>query len=206
MKKILTLMALLAALAVMPASAQIKFGVKGGLNNTNMKINRENLTDKSAYGWFLGPTLKASIPVGLLGIGADISAFYDERQTKTETDGIETSIKLRSILIPVNARVNFSLAKLLGIYVVTGPQFGFNVGKSDVNLNSSSAIREHFQLKKSQFSWNLGAGLMVMSHLEIGATYNIGIGKTGDLKGMTDDEIRDSPKQKSWTVSAAYFF
>ena len=77
MKKFLTSLVFLAALAVMSANAQINFGVKGGLNYPNMKINYDNLVNKCGSGWFVGPTLKASIPLGLLGIGADVAAFYD---------------------------------------------------------------------------------------------------------------------------------
>lgn len=199
-------MVLLAAIAVMPASAQIKFGVKGGLNNSNMKINFENLKNKGSYGWFAGPTVKATIPIGFLGLGADAAVFYDMRRAKTEVDGVESTIKQQSIILPINIRANFDIAKVFGIYVATGPQFGFNVGKKYVDLGSSSSIRNHFQIKKSQFSWNIGAGFIIAKHVEIGATYNLGIGKTGELKDMTSEEIRDKPKQKSWTVSLAYFF
>ena len=206
MKKFLTSLVILAALAVMPASAQVKFGVKGGMNFTNMKLSYENLVNKSAEGWFIGPTLKANIPIGLLSLGADGAVFYDQRRSKTEYNGIEESIKQHSIIIPINVRLNVNILKLLGAYVATGPQFGFNVGNSDVELNNMSALRNHFQFKKSQFSWNIGLGVMLFKHLEIGAAYNFAIGKTGELKDMTKQDILDSAKQKSLVVSAAYYF
>ena len=215
MKKFLASFVVLAVLTVMPASAQIKLGVKGGMNSSSMKIDindLSNLTSKNGYGWFAGLTLKGNIPLGLLGLGADAAVLYDERSSKSELNGIEESIKRKSIIIPINARVNFSLLKLLGLYVATGPQFGFNVGNEDYNVfgnNSSAAldnVKSTFQLKKSQFSWNIGAGAMIMKHLEIGVAYNFAIGKTGELKDMTGQEIIDSPKQKSLVVSAAYDF
>ena len=206
MKNFLTSMVLLAAIAVMPVGAQVKFGVKGGLNNSNMKINYENLKNKGSYGWFAGPTIKALIPIGNLGIGADAAVFYDMRRAKTEIDGVESTIKQQSIVLPINVRANFDIVKVFGIYVATGPQFGFNVGKKEVDLDSFSAIKNHFQIRKSQFSWNIGAGIIIANHFELGATYNLGIGRTGEVKDMTTDEIRDTPKQKSWTVSAAYYF
>lgn len=206
MKKFLSLVIIFIAIAVLPANAKIKFGVKGGVNNSNMKINYENLSNKSGYGWFIGPTMNISIPIGLKSIGVDGSVLYDERHSKTENDGVEESIKQKNILIPINARMNFSLLKILGAYIATGPQFGFNVGKEYVDLTSRSDVKDHFQFKKSQFSWNFGLGLTIMSHLEIGATYNLGIGKTGELKSISEDIIRDTPKQRSWTVSATYYF
>ena len=215
MKKFLASFVILAAFVVMPANAQIKFGVKGGMNSTNMKINIDdlsNLTTKNGFGWFVGPTLKANIPLGFLGLGADAAVFYDERSSKAELNGIEESIKRKSIIIPINARVNFSVLKLLGLYVATGPQFGFNVGDKNYNVFGDSRdaaidnVKSTFQLKKSQFSWNIGAGAVIMKHLEIGVAYNFAIGKTGNLKDMTRQDIIDSPKQKSLVVSAAYYF
>lgn len=206
MKKFLASLFLLAAIAVMPAGAQVKFGVKGGLNSSNMKFDYENLTNKNGYGWFLGPTLKASLPIGPLGVGADIAAFYDWRQSKVELLGLEKTIKQQSIVIPLNARVNFSLLHVLGLYIATGPQFGINIGDGGADLSSTSSVKEHFQIKKSQFSWNIGAGFIIARHLEVGAAYNLGIGKTGELKNLSSDEIKDRPKQKSWVVSVAYYF
>lgn len=212
MKKFLTSLVILAALAVIPAQAQINFGVKGGLNYPNMKINYHNLTNESGIGWFVGPTLKAVVPLGPLGLGADIGAFYDERRTKTEYNGIDETIKLKSIIVPLNARLNLTIAPTFGLYVTTGPQVGFNVGHKNFNIfghNSEEAkdnFKDTFQMKKSYFSWNFGLGLMLLKHLEIGATYNLGIGKTGEIKDMTKEEIKDSPKQKSWVFSAAYYF
>ena len=50
MKKFLASFVILAALTVMPASAQIKLGVKGGMNSSSMKIDindLSNLTSKN---------------------------------------------------------------------------------------------------------------------------------------------------------------
>ena len=217
MKKLLTSLVILAAFAVMPANAQIQFGVKGGLDYPNMKINYHNLINESGSGWFVGPTLKGSFPIGLFGVGADIAAFYDQRRTDTEFETTKT-IKQKSILVPVNARLNFNLADAFGVYVATGPQFGFNLGDKNYKIFSDNSevaeeaqenVRNTFQLKKSQFSWNIGLGIILLKHIELGATYNIGISETGELKGMTKQEIRETTettKQKSWVFSAAYYF
>lgn len=212
MKKFLLSLAILAAFAVMPANAQVQFGVKGGLDYPNMKIDYKDLVNKDGFGWFVGPTLKGIIPIGALGLGADIAAFYDERHTKTEYNGIEEKIKQKSILIPINVRLEFDIFKSFGIFATTGPQFGFNLGDKNFNIfghNSDEAkdnVKSTFQLKKSQFSWNIGLGIMILKHVELGAAYNIGIGKTGEVKSMSKEEIEDAPKQKSWVFSAAYYF
>lgn len=197
-------MVLLAAFAVMPANAKIKYGVKAGMNDTQLRLNYKDIFGKCGCGWFIGPTTQLTLPLGIANIGGDISVLYDYRHTKAEAGGVTESIKQHSILLPINARVNFSFLKVLGAYFATGPQFGFNVGKNDVDLTSASSIREHFQLKRSQFSWNIGLGVTVMSHVEVGVTYNFGIGKSGELK--SDENILATPRQNMWTVSAAYYF
>ena len=199
-------MVILAAFAVMPANAKFSYGVKAGMNASHLRFNSETITGKNGCGWFIGPTAQFTLPLGIANIGADASLLYDYRHSKAEANGVSENIKQHSILIPLNARVKFSLLKMLGAYFATGPQFGFNVGKNDVDLTSTTSISDHFQLKKSQFSWNIGLGLILMNHLEVGATYNIGIGKTGELKGMSETDVLFTPKQNMWTISAAYYF
>lgn len=204
MKKIITSILVLAAFAVMPANAKINFGAKAGMNNTSLKLDYQNaFSNKSGYGWFIGPTVKASFPLGILNIGADGAALYDERNSKTSDNGIEETIKLKSILIPINVRLGYSFLKFLGAYVATGPQFGFNVGHNGFNWGNLS---DNFQLKKAQFSWNVGVGLTIMSHFELGVAYNFGIGRTGELQDASAGTVVNTPRQKTWVLSAAYYF
>jgi len=197
-------MMLFAVVAVMPASAQFKFGVKAGMNNSRLKLDYQNaFSNQSGYGWFIGPTAKFSLPLGILNIGADGSVLYDERNSSTGPEGMEESIKLKSIIIPINARVNFSLLKVLGAYVSTGPQFGFNVGNCSFGWGD---IKDRFQLKKSQITWNVGVGVTVMNHIEVGVAYNFGLGRTGELQDATTQAVIEAPKQKTWVLSAAYYF
>ena len=202
MKRFISLFAVIATFAAMPACAQFKFGIKAGMNASDMKLNLENITHRSGKGWFVGPMVKFTAPTGLLKLGADGAVLYDERQSKAEMEGIEETIKQKSILVPINVRLNFDILSLLGVYASTGPQFGFNVGDKGFDIGN---LKNSFQLKKSQFSWNVGVGVTAFKHLEVGATYCFALGSTGELKDMTGSEIT-SPKQKSWTVSAAYFF
>ena len=209
MKKFLSSLVLLTVLAVMPASAQsVKFGVKGGLNVSSMSFDKDVIKSENHAGWFIGPSLKLSLPV--LPIGVDIAAFYDQK--KTEVEGVD--IKQQNILIPLNVRGNFGLGSLAAIYIAAGPQFGFNVGDDDFSWNISG-VENTFQLKKSSLSLNLGAGVSVLKHLEVGFTYNIPLGKTGDANalGVAGDlasnawsTIMGDAKTNTWSISAAYYF
>ena len=207
MKKILTTIVAVAALFVAaPAQAQTSFGLKGGLNVTNMTLSSDVLDVSNRAGFFVGPTVKFTLPI--VGLGVDAAVLYDQREAKLA----ETTITQRSINIPINARYTIGLGDMAGVYLAAGPQFGFNVGDTDFSLAglTSSSTYENYTLKKSNFSLNVGAGVQLMSHLEIGVTYNIALGKTGevDVLGTAGDAIGSVFKtnNNAWQVSAAYYF
>jgi len=191
--------------AVSVQAQGIKFGVKGGLDIQNMKFNESVFNTENKVGWFIGPTLQVSLPIG--GLGVDISGFYDQKTTDINGQ----SVKQKSILVPVNARLKFGLGSTAGLYVAAGPQFAFNVGDKDFKLNKEGKelAESTFQLKKSSFSINLGAGVYLSKHLEVGFAYNIALGSTADAswKAATDAALHnDDTKPKSWQISAAYLF
>jgi len=188
----------------MAAQAQtgVKFGVKGGLDIQNMKFDESVFNTDNKVGWFVGPTLQISLPVG--GLGIDIAGLYDQKTTDVNGE----SIKQKSILVPVNARLKLGLGSTAGLYVAAGPQFAFNVGDDEFKWKKDD-IENTFQLKKSAFSVNLGAGVYLSEHLEIGFAYNIALGSTADAswKKATDAALHDDDtKPKSWQISAAYYF
>ncbi len=196
MKKILTTIVAVAALFVAaPAQAQTSFGLKAGLNVTNMSLSSDVLDKSNQAGFFVGPTVKFSLPI--VGLGVDAAVLYDQRDAKLNDE----KISQKSINIPINARYTFGLSDLAGVYVAAGPQFGINVGDKDFNLTST----ESYSLKSTNFSINVGAGVLLMNHLEIGASYNIAVGKTGEVSlGSAFDAVKTN--NNAWQVSAAYYF
>ena len=75
MKKIFTTAVLAAAMlfSANSAEAQVKFGIKGGLNVTSMSLDSKVLDAENRAGFFIGPTLKFTLPV--VGLGIDASAL-----------------------------------------------------------------------------------------------------------------------------------
>lgn len=187
--------------AAMPAKAGVKFGFKGGLNITSFSLSEDVVDESNRKGFFIGPSLKIGIPV--LPVGFDISVLYDQRDS--EVDG--TTISQRNINIPINVRYELGLGNTAGIYVAAGPQFGFNVGHNskviDIVENYST-----YKFEDSNFSINVGAGIRILSHLEIGATYNIALGKTGEVtvENAAGEIITSDGKSNAWQISAAYYF
>lgn len=193
MKKIFTLILLAAALS-MPAQAQIKFGLKAGLNLTNMTFS-ESVADKSnRTGFFVGPTVLFNLPI--VGLGVDASALYDHREAKADNE----TIKSQQIAIPINLRYGFGLGTMASIFVFAGPQFGFNIGDKEKKIGS-----ETWKLSTSNFSINLGLGVMALNHLQVTAGYNIVCGKTGEVTATNvHNAIRG--RANAWQISAAYYF
>ena len=199
MKRFFYLVVLFSAMAMAVQAQNVKFGVKGGLDIQDMKFDNSVFNTDNKLGWFAGPTLQVSLPIG--GLGIDIAGLYNQK--KYEVNG--ESIKQQSILVPVNARLNLGIGSTAGLYVAAGPQFSFNIGDEWKKAD----VENTFQLKKSAFSVNLGAGIYFSDHLEIGFAYNIALGSTADAtwRKATDAAFHeDDTKPKSWHISAAYYF
>lgn len=193
-----------ALLTAVPSQAQIKFGVKGGLNVTKMSVSSDVYSADNNNGFFIGPTVKFTLP--LVGLGIDAAALYDQRKgSLVRSDNKAEDVKFKSINVPVNLRWNIGLGSLAGIYLAAGPQFGFALGDFSDAWDSNFYKKENMNV-----SINLGAGLSLFKHLELGFTYNI---QTKDAYTITEDyaggslgrEITDI-KTNAWQISAAYYF
>ena len=190
----------------MPSNAQIKFGVTGGLNMTNVSV-KDAASDvsgafKSRAGFFIGPTVKFTLPI--VGLGVDAAAVYDQREGKVgEGDNTQT-LKAQSIQIPINLRYGAGLGDLLELFVFAGPQFGFNVGSN----KKFEEIKSEWTLKSANVSANLGLGLTVLSHLQAKFNYNWALGKTGEMEATIDGVKKTvgSAKYNCWQISLAYWF
>lgn len=207
MKRIITLVVLVAAMTMTVQAQRVKFGVKGGLNITKMTFSESVYGSDNQTGFYIGPTVKVSLP---LGFSVDIAALYDQRratvdvldkvEAKTNDEGeyyltsLDTyEIKQKSIQIPINARYNIGLSSLAGIYLAVGPQFGFNVGDTKFG---------DYTLKSSNLSFNFGAGVYLLKHLEVGFTYNLAAGKSGEFTGYKDIDTHNN----AWQIGAAIYF
>ena len=204
MKKFFTLVVLLTTMTV-AAQAQVKFGVKGGLNLTNMKFDNSIVDKSNQTGFFIGPTINFTLPV--VGLGIDASALYDQRSAKIE--GSDDKLKQQSIQIPINLRYGFGLGNTASLYFFAGPQFGFNIGDKTTNLLNNAL---EWRLKDSNLSANLGVGLMLLNHLQVSANYNVALGTTGETNVVNStlstagNILTGKTKANAWQLSVAYFF
>lgn len=173
-----------------PVQAQFHLGVKGGLNLSKASLSKDALKGDNQTGFFIGPMAEFTLPI--VGIGVDVAALYS--QTDLAAKGYADA-KLKTIEIPVNLKWSFGLGSLLGVYVATGPQFGFNIGNKNSFMD--------YELEKKNTTYNVGAGLKLFRHLQVGANYNFALGKTAVL--IDEGEVI-KVKNNTWQVSLAYLF
>ena len=191
MKKIFgALMIAICIAMAMPAQAQIHFGVKGGLNLSKASFSNvsENFKKDNFTGFFIGPMAEFNIPV--VGLGVDASLLFAQRGIKISDGGEEATVKQNGLDIPVNLKYNIGLGSLLGLYVAAGPDFYFDFEKTS-----------KVDKKKAEVGINVGAGVKLLNHLQVGANYNIPLGKTASF-----EDVEGSYKTKTWQVSVAYIF
>lgn len=199
-KRIVAVVIACVAIAV-PASAQFAFGVKAGINVEDMSFDKNFLED--AYdnhtGWTVGVMADFTLPV--LGLGVDASLMYANRKSALADKN------LSFIDIPINLKWKINIpvvAKIVKPYIFTGPSFAF--------LANKDAIVDAWEHQTVDVDWNLGIGVELFSHLQIGASYGWGLTNTFKLAdkyagteiGAGLSEIEG--KSNCWTITAAYLF
>ena len=192
----LMVMALL--LITIPANAQLKFGVKGGLNISKVSVSKDIFKSDNQTGFFIGPMAEFTVPV--VGLGFDVAALYNQSGVAvSDVDG-EANSTLKTVEIPINVKWTFGLGSTAGVYVAAGPQFGFNVG--------NRIIQDLYEFKKNNTTFNVGAGVKLIRHLQIGVNYNFGLSRVASIIG--NDEFKEFAGEKirnnTWQISLAYLF
>ena len=193
MKKVLSTLALMACIMMaLPAQAQLKFGLKGGLNISKVTFSASDINSDNRTGFFIGPMAEFTIPV--IGGGIDAAALYTQSGAKVEYENESYDKNLKTIEIPVNLKYNFGLGSMAGVYVAAGPQFGFNVGSGHLG---------DYDIKDCNTTFNVGAGVKLISHLQIGVNYNFSINKVAKYE---EEGKKYDMKKNTWQVSLAYLF
>ncbi|WP_291586819.1 porin family protein [Bacteroides sp.] len=194
MKRIISVLLVAVCIGMaMPAQAQLKWGVKGGVNVAKVTFDDKLLKSDNMAGFFIGPMAEFTIPV--VGLGIDGSLLFSQKGIKADND----AVKQYGLDIPVNLKYNIGLGSLLGIYLAAGPDFYF-----DFKGNENG-----YDKRRAMVGVNVGAGLKLVKHLQIGFNYNIPLGKSGDVTwkdGVNSVFKSDSYKTKTWQISAAYLF
>ena len=191
MKKVLSTLfvAIFCMAMALPAQAQVSFGVKGGLNLSKMDWEIANTTlnnvKDNSTGFFIGPMIEATVPI--IGIGVDGALMYSQRGSG--------ELKQQGIEVPLNLKYTIGLGDMAAIFLAAGPDFYFNLKDVDI-----AAIKK----KDAQVGLNLGGGVKLLNHLQIGVNYQFALGNSFDLKGISNANVKN--KLNTWQISLAYMF
>ena len=207
MKKIFSLisvMMLASTLFINNAKADFGYGFRAGLNVNNISFGESTFNGSNRAGFYVGPTVKLTLPV--IGLGFDASALYDNRSFSYTTEKEQKeSITSHTLQIPINVRYSWGLGSMANVFVFAGPQFGFNFSK-DPEINSES---DSYKWKKSNVSANVGVGATLFKHLEVKANYNFACSKTAEIT-YTDERTgktyTDKAKFNAWQIGLGWYF
>lgn len=191
-KSILSVVVLaIALMTATSANAQIRFGLKAGLNLSSLSFSGNgapNIKDSGKAGFFVGPTMDVTVP--LIGIGADAALLYDQRSGNYNGE----TVNIRYVSIPINVKYTVGFSSLASVYLATGPQFSFNIDKGDV-----FGQEQYKDIKNADFFWNVGAGATLLNRIRVGYTYNIPISSTANEDGVKF-------KNKTHQIALTYLF
>lgn len=213
MKKFFGILLTLALFTAVPAAAQFDWGIKAGVNIAEKPSNLGDLkaAAKGDAGWYVGPMAKVTLPI--VGLGVEANLLYS--QTSTEVGG--EKIKRQSIDLPVYLRYEISIPainKFVEPFVAVGPQWSWNIGDRNFVMEAIGAANGQlpkYTLRSSNLSLNLGAGVILLDHVQVHANYNLALGSTSDYRNEWDATINAynnivKSRTNTWQVSVAYIF
>jgi len=192
MKK-LNLLLLLIVLSISVSFAQ-RFGVKGGLNITNLKVENHNYDPK--MGFHLGPV--AEFHFGNI-FGLETGILLTTKGGTEKIAGNKYRTSLTYLEFPLNFRAGYDFGPTR-VYGILGPYFGLAVGGKFTNIfdDTKTTTKIDFGEEMSRFDAGLTIGASAAVHIfEIGFSYNHGF--------VNISELHDT-KNRAFYISVAYKF
>ena len=194
------------ALTLGQVNAQVRFGVKGGLNISSVHFDSEVFQADNVTGFQVGPMIECQLP--LVGFGVDAAILYSQKGMETKSvAGEKTSIKNDYLDVPVNLKwkMGISLAK---VYFSAGPYVGFRVG-GDKFWKIPSSVADQVRSKSFSAGLNFGAGVELISHLQVGLNYGLGLTDNYSVQKVSVSDAfisKSGGKNRGWSVTAAILF
>jgi len=203
-----TLLAAVLLTLPMAATAQVAVGVSAG--PTFATVTGDDIDDDaidSRTGFFVGGSL--GIPLtSMLSFGT--GAYYVQKGAEDNSPGEEVSVELDYIEIPAVLQVQVTGPdRPVGISLMAGPSFGFNVG---CNVSGSAggvtvdadceAVEDFFEAKSFEFGLLFGAGVSFPTSETM--SFFVDGGLDLGLTSIADSESEDDPdiKNEVWFFGA----
>jgi hypothetical protein len=198
------------------SNAQVKFGLQGGLNLSNVTEKDKDVTYSKDYkskpGFNLGVTAEFSKSEKL---SFESGLFFSTKGHKVEDTGIKITVNFNYLEVPVNVIYKIDLGSSK-VFLKAGPYFGYAVsGKvkanekifDDANGNPTDEItikfgndKDNDNLKAIDYGLNFGAGVE-FNQMTLGFQYGLGL---ANLALDTSNSYKMS--NKVMAVSIGYRF
>lgn len=178
------------------AQAQVRFGVTGGLLVNKVNVENPKTMADNYTGWYVGPTLEVGVPG--TGIKVDGSVLYTRNGAKfiglndtSNFDEASYTHEADNVSIPVNLKLVLGSSRAVAVYVSAGPQFDYVISENDKHDCSVT-------FSKTQMSFNVGGGVRLLKHLQVGVYYNFPTGHAAKMPEIIEN--------KMWHANAVLFF
>lgn len=211
---ILAFIAIIALIVATPTFAQVKFGLKGGLNLTNMlaKDNNENLSKdyKVKMGFHLGATATFSISKKF---GLESGILFSTKGFKAESLNIKRTVHVNYLELPILAVYKIDLGRA-NLLIHAGPYFGYalsgklktdkpvlgpnnNAKEEDLKIGTDKLKDD---IRPLDWGLNIGTGVEI-NNITVGIQYGAGI---ANISAYTDNKT--VIKNSAFYVSLGYKF
>ena len=195
MKRLVAILFTLAVLAL-PATAQLRLGPKAGIATSSLHFDSKLLSSERRMGWTAGVQLELRLPI--VGLGIDGSVMFTHRNDALRGDS--RTYHRNYIEIPLHLRYTLSIVglnKVVAPFAFTGPNFGLLCHESsDITWDN----------RASNLSWDAGFGVELLGHLQVAASYSLGVTKAFKQVGIDRNGESITGRDHCWTLTAAYLF
>lgn len=178
------------------AVAQAAFGLKGGLNLTNLKVDDPEASYNSRTGYHLGVFVRGKF--SKVAIQPEVMLFTQSTDLKETVFGdYRTNFTYLSIPVMLKFYV------VSGLNIQVGPQFGLLLdgemkGTNLLGQNFSYDVKDYY--KNSDVSISLGGGWDLPFGLSVDVRYNIGV------QDINDAANGDETKSRVFQISLGWNF
>lgn len=178
------------------AVAQAAFGLKGGLNLANLKVDDPEASYNSRTGYHAGVFVRGKF--SKVAIQPEVLLFTQSTDAKETILG---DYKTNFTYLSIPVMLKFYVVN--GLNIQAGPQFGFLLdgemkGTDLIGQDFSYDVKEYY--KNSDISVSLGGGWDFPFGLNVDVRYNIGV---QDINDQADGE---EAKSRVFQVSLGWNF
>lgn len=201
MKARITIVLLLLGSSILTSYSQVRFGIKGGIDVIDHKLDFDMLKVSNRLGYQVGATFEFLAPS--TGFGVELSALYGRKEYEIKDKQLDANISDHDyVSVPLVLKKRFGITSMLGIFVSAGGFIDINLNGGDFKLEETV---DKFKAKDFEAGTTAGAGLQLLRNFDLGLYYRATLTDKYSVSDPDWDKLNDK-KYQTWTVGLTYFF